>query len=185
MSFTLLIDEFEEKIVKCSTKRESKLLCEEYSMDIFLLHDEIYDENSKLKVKMRDFLIKLFSEEKYYSKNGIEEFLVFLSIETHRDEEFLIKIKDVLIDNYNDYDFKNENLNFVILDFIARQYEPNVAFNAIKKIKYNNNSVEKIDYIIFGMDCLIKEIRHNVKYKALLDKAYIYMNTLINTCDKV
>lgn len=179
MKLIKLINECKKSLIECTKQKECEGFCSFYGNEIFFLHDEIYTENNTMNIEFQNFLIELFSNEIYFKKRGIEEFLSFLSIESIKDHFFFLKLKDVLIENYNKYDYKNEGLNFVIMDFIVKQYEPTIAFNAIKKINYYDKREKENLFIFFALDCLLFKLS-NMSNKSLLNKVSKYMKDNFN-----
>lgn len=73
-----------------------------------------------------NFIIKLLSDSRFYSKAGVWNFLLVLSTEFHRlSTQHYNRLAEIFVDNYKNY--QDEDLCLAVCDFIARNYNLNKA----------------------------------------------------------
>lgn len=81
-----------------------------------------------------DFALSLLSDERYYSRPGVWNFLLVLGTEKEKLLEAHYRaLAQVITDNYPSY--KNPDLCLAVCDFIARNYETKWARELLTRLK--------------------------------------------------
>lgn len=85
-----------------------------------------------------EFVIKLMSDDEFYSKPGLWNFLMVLSTEKSKmKNHHYLKLAETIVDNYSKY--FNADLCLASCDFIARNYSETSARKLFKQL----NDIEK------------------------------------------
>ncbi|WP_321283838.1 hypothetical protein [uncultured Vibrio sp.] len=110
------LSEYENKLLGCELAKSESVfqsVADSYEDDL-LEFDEFPDEYF-------DFVLKLLSDRRYYSKAGLWNFLLVLGTESHRlSPHHYCRLRDTIIDHFKDYD--DEDLCLGVCDFVARNY---------------------------------------------------------------
>ncbi len=123
------LSEYENKLLNCEqTKSESvfQKVADNYEDDL-LNFDKFPEEYF-------DFAVKLLSDQQFYSKPGVWNFLLVLGTESHRlDTHHYDRLRDTILEHFKDYD--NEDLCLGVCDFVARNYNFLDAGNIFDRLK--------------------------------------------------
>jgi hypothetical protein len=80
-----------------------------------------------------EFIIKLMSDETFYSKPGLWNFLMVLSTEKSKMKStHYLQLADTIIGNF--YNYQDKDLCLAVCDFIARNYDEASARKLFKQL---------------------------------------------------
>jgi len=126
------LPKYEDQLLSCDQRNSESVfqsVADSYEDDL-LEFNEFPDEYI-------NFVLKLLSDSRFYSKAGVWNFLLVLGTESHRLRSRHYKsLSDTIIDNFRDYD--DEDLCLVVCDFVARNYsfkEAGIIFDSLEAIE--------------------------------------------------
>lgn len=123
-----------------------------------LLDKEIFPQN------YFDFLIELFSDEKFCSASGADEFvwIFFNEYEKLNNEQSNVLFKQLTTDFTR---FKNKQLLMSIVDFIVRKYSPASTISVFRNTIKKCNDIDHLA-VLFGSQILAVNKKTSEKEKS-------------------
>ena len=128
----MTLQSYEEALLSCDSKSSESVfqkIADSYEDDLL--------EFDGFPSDYFDFALKLLSDDRFYVKAGVWNFLLVLGTESHKlTEQHYRKLSDCIIANYKNYD--DEDLCLAVCDFIARNYSLSRAssvFNLLDEIE--------------------------------------------------
>jgi len=126
------LSEYEAKLLNCDQSNSESVfqdVADSYEDDL-LEFDEFPDEYF-------DFVLTLLSDNRFFSKAGVWNFLLVLGTESHRlCSNHYARLSDTIIDHFKDYD--DEDLCLGVCDFVARNYslaDASMIFDRLEAIE--------------------------------------------------
>jgi hypothetical protein len=125
----MTIANYEKEILNCSgAKCESVLQRVADSFEDDLLEVDSFPED------YFTFFLRLLSEEQFFNKPGVWNFLLVMGTESHKlSTDHYNKIADCILNNFAHY--QDEDLNLAVCDFIARNYDHKLAEKILLTLK--------------------------------------------------
>ena len=105
-----------------------------------------------------EFIVQLLSDNKFYSKPGVWNFLLVLGTEFHKlKSHHYEKLAEVIIAHYQNY--QNEDLCLAVCDFFARNYtltEACLIFDRLEAIE-KSKSINLHGFVADGRRIMLAE----------------------------
>lgn len=147
------LDEFERNILECPLEKSEAVFQKAAdSYEDELLEYDDFPEPYFL------FFLKLLSEQKFFDKPGLWNFLLVISTESHKlSSEHYSRIADAILNNYVFYE--DEDLCLAVCDFVARNYDHNTARGILDKLREIENEKSEKGFADDGLRILANEIQ--------------------------
>ena len=146
---------YERELLDCSDKKSENVFQKvsyNYEFDLLKYHD-IPDDYF-------DFFLRLLSEEKFFGKPGVWNFVLVFGTEGHKlSLDHYDKIADNIVNNFVHY--SDEDLCLAVCEFIAYNYEHKRAEKLLLKLKEIEKRKMEKGFADEGLRLLSNEIRRS------------------------
>lgn len=151
----MTLEVYEREILSSPKKKSESViqqLADSYEDDL-LEFDDFPEE-------YLDFLLRLLSEEQFFKKPGLWNFMIVIGTEYHKLSSIQYKkISDCILDNYIHY--HDEDLSLAVCDFIARNYEHKKAEELLLSLRKIEKVKDEKGFADDGLRILKNEIERS------------------------
>ena len=151
----MALEEYEREILSCQKQK-----CESVFQRIADSYEDDLLEFNDFPEEYLSFLLRLLSEEQFFKKPGLWNFMIVIGTEYHKLSSIQYKkIADCILDNYIKY--QDEDLNLAVCDFIARNYTHKKAKKLLLSLKIIEKGKVEKGFADDGLRILNNEIERS------------------------